>query len=571
MTTPQQNAIQRVALYARVSTEDQADRGTIDAQRRFLRDYARLYGMEVAGEYVDDGWSGTIPLRERPDGLRLLEDARSGRFQVVVIYRLDRLSRSLAALLDAHTELERTGVTIRSGTEPFDTSNPMGRFLFQLLGSMAELEKSTILERVTRGRDRIARQGYWTNGSVPFGYDLTRDGTNGEGTKQRSGRLVPSGRIVPGLGITEAELVRDIFRRVAAGSTAMAEAKRLQALGVPRTTLHRGGAVVVNDNPWEPTRICKMLRKPVYMGVMTLDSRNEPGKPITAEVPALVDRDTFERAGMQLSQNKKLSKRNATRTYLLRGLIRCATCGRGFTGSVRYSNGKGFYYRCNGALYHVKLRPAERCKARNIPGEWLDDLVWRDCRTFILNPGEALAEAREQLRERMARTASVETEVAQLRSQLRAKEAERERVMTMFRRGRITVPDMDAQLDSLNAEASQIRSALEALESQTRLADAYEARFSEVSALLQALRTGLEEIERTNDIEAKRRVVEMLVAEILVTTTGAGKDKVAALRVSYTFAPRREETTAPARTSHASCSRDERRSGLYFSIPGTES
>src|SRR4051812_29721928 len=100
----------RVALYARVSTEDQADRGTIDSQRRFLRDYARLYGLEVASEYVDDGWSGTIPLRERPDGLRLLEDARAGRFQTVVVYRLDRLSRSLVALLDAHVELERVGV-----------------------------------------------------------------------------------------------------------------------------------------------------------------------------------------------------------------------------------------------------------------------------------------------------------------------------------------------------------------------------------------------------------------------------------------------------------------------------
>lgn len=130
----------------------------------------------------------------------------------------------------------------------------------------------------------------------------------------------------------------------------------------------------------------------------------------------------------------------------------------------------------------MKLDPTARCKARNIPGDWLDDLVWQDCRSFILNPGEALAEAREQLRERMARTADLDVEVVQLRSRLRVKEVERERVMTMFRRGRITVADMDAQMDSLNSEAAELRSALEGLEMQVRLADAYEARFSEVSA-----------------------------------------------------------------------------------------
>src|SRR3954469_1992707 len=194
----------RVACYARVSTEDQAERQTVAAQTDFLRRYCDLHGLPVAGVYVDDGISGTTALEDRPEGRRLLDDAETGAFTVVLVYRLDRLGRSLKSLLAAHERLDAAGVSIRSGTEPFDTASPIGKFLFSLLGSMAELERATISERMTRGRDRVARQGQHTGGPIPLGYDLDDDR-----------RLVPSARIVEALGITEAELVRDLFSRVA--------------------------------------------------------------------------------------------------------------------------------------------------------------------------------------------------------------------------------------------------------------------------------------------------------------------------------------------------------------------
>src|SRR3712207_6270766 len=167
---PQPTANPAVALYARVSTDEQTDRGTIQGQIDFLRRYSALHQLPIAGEYIDDGISGATPIASRPEGRRLLADGRTGRFGAVLVYRIDRLARTLSTLLQAHDALAWAGIDIRSATEPIDTTTPVGRLLFQLLGSFAEFERSSITERTTLGRDRNARAGKFVSGIVPYGY-----------------------------------------------------------------------------------------------------------------------------------------------------------------------------------------------------------------------------------------------------------------------------------------------------------------------------------------------------------------------------------------------------------------
>jgi site-specific DNA recombinase len=99
-------ASERVALYMRVSSEEQRDRETIEIQREFLEQYCRLYGLEIIDVYTDDGLSGTVLLHEKPDGRRLLEDAQEDRFTAVLVSKLDRLGRSLLVIVDAHDRLD---------------------------------------------------------------------------------------------------------------------------------------------------------------------------------------------------------------------------------------------------------------------------------------------------------------------------------------------------------------------------------------------------------------------------------------------------------------------------------
>jgi DNA invertase Pin-like site-specific DNA recombinase len=137
----------RVAIYARVSTTDQ----TCDLQLRELRQYILARGWETVGEYVDTGWSGAAAARPELD--RLLADARMRRFDVVLVWKLDRWGRSVAASVKSIQELASLGVRFIAMTQNIDTddTNPMSRFLLHILAAFAELERELIRERVTAG------------------------------------------------------------------------------------------------------------------------------------------------------------------------------------------------------------------------------------------------------------------------------------------------------------------------------------------------------------------------------------------------------------------------------------
>src|SRR5215216_5301226 len=208
----------KVALYLRVSSDEQRERESIKTQREFFDQYCDLYGLEVTEIYADDGVSGTIPLHERPEGRRLLEDARAEKFETILVYRLDRLGRSLLVIVDAHDRLQASGASLRSATEPIDTSNPSGRLIFQMLASFAEYERETIGERTRAGLHRAYRNGKFP-GRLPYGYKLSASLEADESS----------------LVVVEekARIIREIIANIASGSTLYSESKRLNDEGVP--------------------------------------------------------------------------------------------------------------------------------------------------------------------------------------------------------------------------------------------------------------------------------------------------------------------------------------------------
>jgi site-specific DNA recombinase len=413
-------------------------------------------------------------------------------------------------LLDGYTVLEAAGVVFKSATEPFDTSTPMGKFLFQLLGSMAELDRATLLDQMSMGRDRVARAGKWTDGPIPRGY-----------TVDTAGCLVPSERWVEQVGMTEADLMRDLYHRVAQGGSGIAEAARLQALGVPLTRYDSNGTVHTSPtNKWHSGRILKMLQSTTYVGVHRVKSRFGT---IERPVPPLVSQALWDAANAQIKRNQAGPKPNATRLYLLRGLIRCGLCDKSYVGQRAGSGTRRaeqcHYYRCGGALASGTPDKASRCKGKAINAHALETRLWQRCRYFVLNPDEvvtALARQRAQMPEPEDTSAREQA----LSRQLAEKQQEEALAFTAFRRGIVKLAAFEAEMDTIDQERSIIERELAALRAVQKRQAARLDYFERSDALLTRWRSELACIEAKDDHEAMQRLVHDLVASVTVHPDG---------------------------------------------------
>lgn len=341
----------RVALYLRVSSEEQRERQTIQTQREFLSEYARVMGLEVVDNYLDDGVLGTIPLEERSEGKRLLEDARAGKFDTVLVYKLDRLGRTLLVIVEAHDKLAEFGVGLRSPHEAIDTSTPHGRFAFQTLASVAELERENIRTRTRDGLHRAFRAGKYM-GVVPYGYVANKDA-----------RL----EVVR----EEAEVVRVIFGRITGGASLYAVAKELNERHIPPPGRRYGSGKRRWQNRWAPTTVRNIVHQRAYSGVheVTLGGSERVERP----VPAVIDPLVQEQAKAALAEGKRRTyQREGSRKYLLAGLVKCAICGYGCSGHASTSKGKRrSYYTCI-TNFRAKVPQGGPHGAPYVRAEWLE-------------------------------------------------------------------------------------------------------------------------------------------------------------------------------------------------------
>lgn len=165
----------KIGIYIRVSTEDQAKEGySLEVQREYLESFAKREGLEIFKIYQDDGISGYST--ERPALKELLKDAKEKKFDLVLVYKIDRFSRNLKDLLNLVDELSSSGVSFKSAMEPFDTTTSAGKLMFQQLGSFAEFERNRIAERVFPGMVKGVQRGNWQGARyAPYGYKYSKE------------------------------------------------------------------------------------------------------------------------------------------------------------------------------------------------------------------------------------------------------------------------------------------------------------------------------------------------------------------------------------------------------------
>jgi len=372
----------RCAIYTRKSTEEglQQEFNTLDAQRESGEAYIAAQKHEgwvcLPDRYDDGGFTGGN--MDRPAVQRLLKDMEAGKVDCVVVYKVDRLSRSLMDFARIMETFENHHVSFVSVTQQFNTSTSMGRLMLNVLLSFAQFEREIISERT---RDKIAaarRKGKWSGGKPLLGYDMV---------------ALPGGTRLM-VNEAEAAQVRAIFELYLQQEGLIATLKELDQRGwhskqwITRKGVARGG------RPFDKNSLFKLLTNVTYLGKVTYHDEIHPG-----EHPAIVDEQIWQRVQSILHRNGRSGGAPVKNKHgaLLKGLLRCVPCNCAMTHGFS-SKGPSKRYR-----YYICLNAMKRgwhvCPSKSVPAGEIERFVVERIKCIGRDPGvlaETIRQAQEQ-------------------------------------------------------------------------------------------------------------------------------------------------------------------------------
>ena len=371
----------KAAIYVRVSTTNQIDRDSLKTQEERLRAYCIANNYNVHKLYRDAGLSAKDT--NRPALEELMRNVKSGLVDVVVVTKLDRITRSISDLINLVDFFKRHEIQFVSITENIDSGTAYGRFMRHLLGLLAQLEREVTAERVATDMRHRAMQGKWNGGVVPYGYmtqGLVEKQFETEGMGKGSA-LVEAAKVCPEpkklyINPNEAKVIEWIYDTF------------IKANSIPKTTheINENGTKTRRGALWASSSIHRILSNPTYAGKVWYGKRKtdpENGKlvrqdrdtwtVVAGEHEAIISGDRFEKAQKMLVNNYRKPTRKG-RNYLLTGILKCALCGGAMTGYTftRKGNGKSYsYYKCVNYLQKGKTA----CEGQSIPVDPLEGFI----------------------------------------------------------------------------------------------------------------------------------------------------------------------------------------------------
>ena len=472
----------RIATYTRISTDEVNQPYSLGAQSERLASYvASQEDWELVGTFTDQMSGAKL---ERPGLTNALRAAKAGRFDLLLVYRVDRLSRSVRGLAEVLETLDAANVGFRSATEPFDTTSAAGRMMVQMLGVFAEFERATIIDRVIAGMERKASQGGWCGGRHPFGYRAAK----GEGS----------------LAIDEAEsplipVVFDLYANKHLGSHAIAN------------WLTDSGLSTRSGKPWSFKSVLTVLKNRTYLGEVHFRGTWSKGTH-----PPLVEKSLFDATQAILSERgEDVSKRASNSSdYLLTGLVVCTGCGSRFTGTRATGRNATYrYYTCGGRQrYGTKT-----CSAERLPAEALDDAVVRSLLATYADQNlftNAVTEAHERAQHGQTRH---EGELAALDAELAKVEAGIDRYLRAFETGAMPEALCSERVKSLGSQSTALRARREVLSDEMDEADLTAPTPEELSALHDRVSEAL----ASGDPAPVKTLLQALIHEIRVDSRDA--------------------------------------------------
>jgi len=391
----------RCAIYTRKSTEEGLDQqyNSLDAQRDAGEAYIRSQaneGWELVPERYDDGGfsGGNI---ERPALKRLMEDIQAGKIDCVIVYKVDRLSRSLLDFARVMETFDKYSVSFVSVTQHFNTTHSMGRLTLNILLSFAQFEREIIGERI---RDKLAaqcRRGQWTGGYPVLGYDVDRS--------ERTPKLV--------INPEEATQVRRIFSLYLELKNLLPVVEELDKRGWTNKSWQSKKGLPMGGRQFDKCSVHALLTNPIYCGKIKHKTDLYQG-----QHQAIVDEAIFERVKAQLRDNgfNRGNRLPSKHGGLLKGLIRCPDCNVAMVHNMTKRNSIVYrYYTCVRAI----KRGRQSCKYPSLPAGEIEAAVVDQVRSISRDVA---------LRDEIIRQAMVATQ--QGRSELESHQTQISRQLT---------------------------------------------------------------------------------------------------------------------------------------------
>lgn len=363
----QTNAPLKAAAYARFSSDHQREE-SIEAQQRAINEFAAKNGIEIVAEYVDRAYSARSD--QRPEFQQMIHDAKAGRFELVLVHKLDRFSRDRYDSAHYRHELKKHGVTVRSVIENLDDS-PESVILQSVIEGMNEYYSRNLARETMKGLKENAYSGKHTGGMPPLGYRVNPETTRIE------------------IDENEAEAVRLIFQMADEGNKYPAILGELKARGFRTKTGRQFTSTGIHD----------ILKNRKYIGICIYNRRvsqsvannsrrfkDESEWIISDDVyPPLVTREQFNRIQEKMKSRSISGQAHPKEVYLLSGKIHCGLCGRAYCGE-RKINGKGivsYSYFCN-SRNHAK---DERCKNPQVNRSYIESYVLGKLAEYVFTDG----------------------------------------------------------------------------------------------------------------------------------------------------------------------------------------
>jgi len=389
----------RIAIYARVSSDHQAQQNTIASQIATIQTFASAQGVNIEADliFADNGISGTTLARPQLDSLR--DKAAGGEIEQILMLNPDRLARKYTHQVMLVEEFKKLGVAITFMNRQIATS-PEDQLLLQMQGVIAEYEREKILERHRRGKLHKAQQGkVGVLSGAPYGYGYIPATATEEARYEILDREALIVKRVFHLLVTEQQSIGAIARLLTAEQIPtrrdVGKWERSVVWAMLRNPAYTGQAAYRKTAVVERTRPTKQARdRSFYPKHVHSSSRDRPQADwIRIPGPALISEAVFQRARERLEENKRFSPRNNKKyEYLLSGLLRCQQCGYALYGKPTSSSKyKRLYYRCAGQDGH-RWKHGRVGGAHPVRVEAIDDLVWEHTCKLLKYPDLVLQE-----------------------------------------------------------------------------------------------------------------------------------------------------------------------------------